>query len=99
MDAVIRLLPGVLGHDDSAAEDSFSQAATPNSGPARLLDRNAQPLQIPVQVGEKTDVDGQRWLTADATLSALGAGDYVLEVTLTADGTERRVLTGIRVTR
>ena len=71
--------------------------ATPGAG--RLLDRNAQPLQIPVQVGEKTDADGQRWLTADATLSALGAGDYVLEVTLTADGTERRVLTGIRVTR
>ena len=71
--------------------------ATPGTG--RLLDRNAQPLQIPVQVGEKTDADGQRWLTADATLSALGAGDYVLEVTLNTDGTERRVLTGIRVTR
>ena len=68
-------------------------------GAARLLDRNAQPLQIPVQVGEKTDPEGQRWLTADATLSALGAGDYVVELTLTADGTERRVLTGIRVTR
>lgn len=26
MDAVIRLLPGVLGHEDSAAEDSFSVA-------------------------------------------------------------------------
>jgi hypothetical protein len=50
-------------------------------------------------VGEKTDPEGQRWLTADATLSALGAGDYVLEITLTAEGTERRVLTGIRVTR
>jgi hypothetical protein len=71
--------------------------ATPGTG--RLLDRNAQPLQIPVQVGGKTDGEGQRWLTADATLSALGAGDYVLEITLTADGTERRVLTAIRVTR
>jgi VWFA-related protein len=71
--------------------------ATPGTG--RLLDRNAQPLQIPVQVGEKTDPEGQRWLTADATLSALGAGDYVVEITLTADGAERRVLTGIRVTR
>jgi hypothetical protein len=71
--------------------------ATPGTG--RFLDRNAQPLQIPVQVGEKTDPEGQRWLTADATLSALGAGDYVLEITLTAEGTERRVLTGIRVTR
>ncbi len=68
-------------------------------GTGRLLDRNAQPLQIPVQVGEKTDADGQRWLTADATLSALAAGDYVLEVTMTSEGTERRVLTAIRVTR
>lgn len=35
MDAVIRLLPGVLGHEESAAQDSFSPA-----GPAakRLLD-------------------------------------------------------------
>jgi VWFA-related protein len=73
--------------------------ATAAPGTGRLLDRNAQPLQIPVQVGEKTDADGQRWLTADATLSALAAGDYVLEVTLSAEGTERRVLTGIRVTR
>jgi VWFA-related protein len=71
--------------------------ATPGTG--RFLDRNAQPLQIPVQVGEKTDAEGQRWLTADATLSALGAGDYVLEITLNAEGTERRVLTGLRVTR
>ena len=73
--------------------------ATATPGTGRLLDRNAQPLQIPVQVGEKTDTDGQRWLIADATLSALGAGDYVLEITFTTDGTERRVLTGIRVTR
>ena len=75
----------------------IATTATPGAG--RFLDRNAQPLQIPVQVGEKTDAEGQRWLTADATLSALGAGDYVVEVTLTADGAERRVLTGIRVTR
>ena len=71
--------------------------AKPGSG--RLLDRNAQPLQLPVQVGEKQDPDGQRWLTADATLSALGAGDYVVEVTILAGGGEQRVLTAIRVTR
>ena len=72
-------------------------SGTPGAG--RLLDRTAQPLQIPVQVGARTDADGQRWLTADATLSALGAGDYIVEVSFNADGTERRVLTGIRVTR
>jgi len=68
-------------------------------GTGRFLDRNAQPLQIPVQVGEKQDPDGQRWLTADATLSALGAGDYVVEVTVLNGGGEQRVLTPIRVTR
>jgi hypothetical protein len=70
-----------------------------NPGSGRFLDRNAQPLQIPVQVGEKQDPDGQRWLTADATLSALGAGDYVVEVTVMTGGAEQRVLTPIRVTR
>jgi tRNA (guanine37-N1)-methyltransferase len=34
MDAIIRLLPGVLGHEDSASQDSFSSAS---AGP-RLLD-------------------------------------------------------------
>jgi hypothetical protein len=71
--------------------------AKPGSG--RFLDRNAQPLQIPVQVAEKQDPDGQRWLTADAILSALGAGDYVVEVTILNSGGEQRVLTAIRVTR
>ena len=68
-------------------------------GSGRFLDRNAQPLQIPVQVGEKQDPDGQRWLTADATLSALGAGDYVVEITVMSGAAEQRVLTPIRVTR
>ena len=68
-------------------------------GAARILDRNAQPLQLPLQVGDKKDDDGQRWLTADATLSALGAGDYVIEVGYSAAGTERKVLTAVRVTR
>ena len=44
MDAIIRLLPGVLGHEDSASQDSFSQsraasAAVPSdSHSPRLLD-------------------------------------------------------------
>jgi hypothetical protein len=71
--------------------------ATPGAG--RFLDRNVQPLQIPVQIAERQDPDGQRWLTADAVLSALGAGDYLVEVSYTAGGAERKVLTAIRVTR
>jgi len=71
--------------------------AAPGTG--RLLDRNSQPLPVPVQISDKKDPGGQHWLTADATLSALGAGDYVVEVVYTAGGTEQRVLTAIRVTR
>jgi VWFA-related protein len=74
-------------------------AADATLGSARLLDRNAQPLPLPVQIADKTGDDGQRWLTADATLSALGAGDYVVEVSYGAGGTEQKVLTAIRVTR
>jgi VWFA-related protein len=69
------------------------------AGTGRLLDRNGQGLQVPVQVADKADGDGQRWLTADATLSALGAGDYLIEVSYTQGGAEQKVLTAIRVTR
>ncbi len=69
-------------------------------GPARLLDRTGQLLQVPLTVSERTDADtGQRWIAADLTLAALGAGDYVVELSATTGGTEKRVLTGIRVTR
>jgi VWFA-related protein len=71
--------------------------ARPGSG--RFMDRKAQPLQIPVQIAERQDPDGQRWLTADATLSALGAGDYIIEIAVITSGAEQRVLTPIRVTR
>ena len=71
--------------------------ATPGSG--RFLDRNAQLLPVPVQTAERKDEAGQRWLTADATLAALGAGDYVVEVSYTDGGAERSVQTAIRVTR
>ena len=71
--------------------------AAPATG--KVLDRNGQPSQVPVQIGEKTDADGQRWLTADAVLAPLGAGDYIVEVSFTAAGTEQRVLTAVRVTR
>jgi hypothetical protein len=68
-------------------------------GAGRILDRNGQTLQVPLAVADKQDADGQRWLTADTTLSPLGAGDYLLEVAFTAAGTERKVVTAIRVTR
>jgi hypothetical protein len=74
-------------------------AAAAKPGTGRMLDRNAQPLQIPVQIAEKQDEDGQRWLTADVTLAALAPGDYIIEVSVMNDGVEQKVLTAIRVTR
>ncbi|OGU32584.1 MAG: hypothetical protein A3K13_11995 [Gemmatimonadetes bacterium RIFCSPLOWO2_12_FULL_68_9] len=72
--------------------------ATPGAG--RVLDRAGQTLAPPVVVGARADeVTGQRWITADVTLAPLGAGDYVVEVTIEEAGTTRRVLTAIRVTR
>lgn len=51
IDAVVRLLPGVLGHDASAAQDSFSPLPTtnPNAEPIdpRLLARWRAELGIP----------------------------------------------------
>jgi VWFA-related protein len=70
----------------------------PASG--RLLDRNGQALQVPVTIGERTDTaTGQRWLTADVTLAALGSGEYVIEVSAAGAGAEQKTLTAIRVTR
>ena len=69
-------------------------------GLGRLLDRTGQELKVPVTIGERTDpATGQRWLTADVTLAALGAGEYVVEVSALGAGAEQRVLTAIRVTR
>jgi VWFA-related protein len=68
-------------------------------GAARLLDRAAQPLPVPVTVSERADESGQRWLTADVTLAPLGAGDYAIELTAMHPSGERKVVTAIRVTR
>ena len=42
MDAIIRLLPGALGHDESAGSDSFSRFAPP----ANKADKNPKPLRL-----------------------------------------------------
>jgi hypothetical protein len=36
---------------------------------------------------------------ADVTLAPLGAGDYVVELSASSGGTERKVISAIRVTR
>ena len=66
---------------------------------ARLLDRNGNPLDVPVTLGERTDAQGIRWTTIDATLAPLAPGDYLLELSGTVGGTEAKLLTAFRVTR
>ena len=66
-------------------------------GAARMLDRNGQPLQIPVVVAERVDAaSSQRWITAEVVLAPFGAGDYAMEVAL---NDAERIIAGIRVAR
>jgi hypothetical protein len=68
-------------------------------GEGRVLDKAAKPLAIPVAVTERTDPEsGQRWLVADVTLAAFGAGDYAIELSASRGATSVKVLTAIRVT-
>jgi len=82
------------------ARFEFPVAADVKTTGARLLDRSGQPVNVPITTGERVDDQtGQRWLTADITLAALGAGDYGIEIAMTAAGGEQKVVTALRVTR
>jgi hypothetical protein len=56
-------------------------ATDTNVATARLLDRLGKALQVPVQVSERADAEGIRWIVADVTLAPLAPGDYAIEVT------------------
>jgi VWFA-related protein len=61
---------------------------------ARMLDRNGNPLNVPVQVTEREDpAGGFRWIVIDAALAPFAPGDYAIEV---VQGTAKQV-TGFRV--
>jgi hypothetical protein len=78
----------------------FPAAAEAKPGTARLLDKSGEPMAIPVTTGERADAQtGQRWFTADVTLAALAAGDYVVEFTTGDTAAQKKVMTAIRVTR
>jgi hypothetical protein len=65
-----------------------------------VLDRNGTKTAIPVTAGARTDTaTGQRWLTADITLAPLGAGDYVVELTVAQGPESKKTLVAIRVTQ
>jgi VWFA-related protein len=73
----------------------FEYATTLNDEPkARLLDRNGNPLSVPVQVTQRPDTSGGfRWIVVDGTLAPFAPGDYAIEVT---QGSAKQV-TGFRI--
>jgi VWFA-related protein len=64
---------------------------------ARLLDRTGKALPVPLATSVSDEPDGSRWLTAQATLAPLAPGDYLIEVTATSGGGQKRTLTAFRV--
>ena len=64
---------------------------------AQLLDRAGKTLPIPLMASVVDEADGSRWLTAQAALAPLAAGDYVIEITATVAGAQKRTLTAFRV--
>jgi hypothetical protein len=63
---------------------------------ARLLSRTGGPLPAPIVVSDGA-TDGQALVAVDLTLGALGAGDYVIEMTATSGDTTDRSLIAFRV--
>jgi hypothetical protein len=63
---------------------------------ARLLGRTGQPLTVPVTVTER-ETDGHRVVAADLNLAPLGAGHYVIELTVGRGATSERRLIAFRV--
>lgn len=65
---------------------------------ARLLGRDGQPLPLTIAISERVDPDLQlRMAVADLTLAPLAQGEYVLEVTLDAEGKKESTSYGFRV--
>jgi VWFA-related protein len=64
----------------------------------RVLDRGGLATQVPVVLGERIDeASGQRWITADITLGPLSPGEYAIEIVISREAGEERVLTPVRV--
>ena len=72
------------------------ELATSSAEPAtaRLIDRNGQPMAVPLQVSERPDPSGTfRWIVVDLALAPFAAADYGIEV---AQG-QAKQLTAFRV--
>jgi VWFA-related protein len=59
------------------------ELATTSTDPAtaRVIDRNGQTMPVPVEVSERPDPAGFKWIVADLGLAPFGPADYAIEVT------------------
>lgn len=62
-----------------------------------LLDRNGKTMSIPVAARVSGPVVDLSWATGEVALAPLAAGDYVIKMTISSEGTTRDVLTAFRV--
>ena len=67
-------------------------------GDARILGRDGVPLGLAVQLRD-VEEDGARFLVADLNLAPLTAGEYIIEVSTTAEGQPVSAQLAIRVGR
>lgn len=81
---------------DERLELDWPAAVKPDRAEIRLLDRNGEPLRHRVKLDEQ-DTTGGRHLVANLSFTALGRGDYVVELTATAGAVTERKLLAIRV--
>jgi hypothetical protein len=71
-------------------------AAPVDSVTARLLDRNGQPLSIPVVVAPRED-GRLRVASSEIVLAPLANGDYLVEVSAVKDGKTVKAVVAFRV--
>lgn len=71
-------------------------AAVPETLSARLLDRGGKDLSIPVATAQRDD-GGVHYATAEAVLSSLAPGEYLIEVTATSGSQKAKALLAFRV--
>ena len=62
----------------------------------RLLGRNGTPIPLPIQTGEDRS-SGTRTIAGELALAPLAASDYVLEIVMTGNGQQQRVLAPFRI--
>jgi VWFA-related protein len=74
----------------------FRIAGPMTASSVKLLDRSGNPLNVPVVTAEREE-DGGKVISGEVMLAPLTVGDYVLEASITAGTTTRKVLAAFRI--